>query len=240
MHGHPHAGNGSLHVRIRADIEQRIRSGEWPPGHRIPTETELMNAWKCSRMTVHKAVTALAAEGYVERNRRAGTVVARPRLHAAALRIPDIRAEVEARGLAYGYRLLLDELRPACCIYLGAEGHELGPSRFVRSVHLAGLRALVFEERHIFIDSVPSVSPASFLTEPPGPWLIAHVPWTEAEHRISAIGAEGQAAKALGLTTGTPCLRLERRTWRGPETITIVCQTIRGDAFDFLARFTPN
>ena len=239
MHDHSHDEPQSLHARIRSDIEGRIRSGEWMPGQRIPTEAELMLTWKCSRMTAHKAVAALAAEGFVERNRKAGTFVARPRMHAAMLGIPDIRAEVEARGLGYGYKLLFDERRPACCIYLGAEGHHLGPSRFVRSVHLGDDRALVVEERYIFLDAVPEAASADLATEPPGTWLLSHVPWTEAEHRISAIAAEGHTAKDLGVHSGVPCLYLERRTWRGTQTITIVRQTIRGDSFDFLARFTP-
>lgn len=32
---------------------------------------------------------------------------------------------------------------------------------------------------------------------------------------------------------------LERRTWRGTETITIAKQTIRGEAFDLVARCDP-
>ena len=93
-----HQQVASLHSRIRTDIEQRIRSGEWPPGFRIPSEMELMANWACSRMTVNKAVAALATEGLVDRNRRAGTTVARPRMHAAMLRIPDIGADIEARS----------------------------------------------------------------------------------------------------------------------------------------------
>ena len=66
MHDGP-AGHASqsLHARIRSDIEARILSGKWPPGHRIPPEKDLMRVWDCSRMTVNKAVAALAAQGFV-------------------------------------------------------------------------------------------------------------------------------------------------------------------------------
>ena len=40
----------SLHDRILSDIEQRIVSGEWPLGHRIPPEHELTDIYQCSRM----------------------------------------------------------------------------------------------------------------------------------------------------------------------------------------------
>ncbi len=52
----------ALHDRIRRDVEKRILSGEWRPGHRIPYEHELMADYGCARMTVNRAISALAAE----------------------------------------------------------------------------------------------------------------------------------------------------------------------------------
>ncbi len=53
----------SLHAQILADIEGRILSGEWQPGHRIPYEHELTEQYDCSRMTVSKALTQLMRAG---------------------------------------------------------------------------------------------------------------------------------------------------------------------------------
>lgn len=240
MHDHaPDQRPKTLHARIRAEIEARILSGVWPPGHRIPPETELVATYGCSRMTVNKAMSSLAAEGLILRNRRAGTVVARPRIHSAVLNIPDIRARIEERGATYGYRPLMDELRPPCCVHLGSEGHHLGQSRFIRSLHLSDGAPVLLEDRHIFLDAVPEATSANFLADPPGAWLIAHVPWTEAEHRISAIAAETGVARALEVASGAPCLLVERRTWRGTDTVTIARQVFRGDSFDLVARFGP-
>lgn len=236
----PDTRTSTLHARIRAEVEARILSGEWKPGDRLPTETELMARYGCSRMTVNKAMASLAATGLISRNRRAGTVVAHPRMHAAVLTIPDIRADIEARGARYGYRALLDELRPPCCLHLGAEGHHLGQTRFVRSVHLADDNPVLIEDRHIFLDAVPAAATADFRSEPPGPWLLGQVPWTEAEHRIAAIAADALTARALEISPGVPCLLVERRTWRGGETLTIAKQVFRGDAFDLTARFGPS
>lgn len=46
-------------------------------------------------------------------------------------------------------------------------------------------------------------------------------------------------SRALGVTSGSPCLLVERRTWRGTETVTIARQVFRGDSFDLIARFGP-
>jgi len=190
-------------------------------------------------MTVNKAVAALAAQGLVQRNRRAGTVVAHPRMQAAVLNIPDIRAEAEADGRSYEFRILTDEMRPPCCVHLGAEEHHLGRSRFVRSLHVVEGRPIMLEERHIFLDAVPAAAKANFDTVPPGSWLIAHVPWTEAEHRITAARAESEVSDFLEAPRGAACLVLERRTRRSEATVTIVRQIFRSDAIDLTARFSP-
>src|SRR5580698_10844988 len=96
----------TLYQRIRSDLEAKITSGAWPPGHRVPFEHELMETYSCSRMTVNKVISALASAGLVARKRRAGTFVSRPRAQSAILQIPDLKAEVEKRGERYGYRLL--------------------------------------------------------------------------------------------------------------------------------------
>ncbi|MGO4842794.1 GntR family transcriptional regulator, partial [Rhizobiaceae sp. 2RAB30] len=95
----------SLHQRILNDIRDRILSGEWPPGFRIPFEHELTAEYGCSRMTVNKALSQLAKAGLIERRRRSGSFVTRPRSQAAVLEIHDIRIEVEALGLPYRYEL---------------------------------------------------------------------------------------------------------------------------------------
>ena len=66
-------GEGPLHAQIRRAVAAAILSGRIPPGGRVPPEAELMRLFGASRMTVHRAISDLAAEGLVRRNRRAGT-----------------------------------------------------------------------------------------------------------------------------------------------------------------------
>jgi DNA-binding GntR family transcriptional regulator len=64
------------YLRIRAEIEQRIRSGALPPGSRLPTEAELQQQHSVGRGTAQRALTELAQAGLVQRHRRRGTFVA--------------------------------------------------------------------------------------------------------------------------------------------------------------------
>jgi GntR family histidine utilization transcriptional repressor len=84
---------------------------------------------------------------------------------------------------------------------------------------------------------VPTARDADFAATPPGSWLLAHVPWTEAEHRITAAAA-GDSAPLLEVRADKPCLVLERWTWREKESITYVRTVFHGDNFDLTAHFT--
>lgn len=63
------------YLRIRTELEQKIRSGELPPGSRLPTEAELQEQYSIGRATATRVLTELAQAGLVERHRRRGTFV---------------------------------------------------------------------------------------------------------------------------------------------------------------------
>ncbi len=225
-----------LHRRIVSAIERRIASGDWRPGHRIPTESELMVEYDCARMTVSRAVSDLAARGLVIRRKRAGTVVAHPPVHSAALvAIPDIQSEIEGRGRAYQHRLLERTVHDKADPVDGLAGRVLA----LRSLHLADGVPFALEDRLISLTAAPEAEQADFEVQPPGGWLLAHTPWTEAEHRIAAVGADADTSRLLGLDAGTACLRLERRTWRDGQAVTWASQIFPGSAYDLVAQFSP-
>lgn len=229
----------TLHRRIYADLETRILSGDWAPGQRIPFEHELTRRYGCSRMTVNKAISELAERGLVTRRRRAGTFVAQPRAQSAVLAIPDLKAEVGARGQTYGYELLARRVREPG----GDEEYELAsgkPLIELRCLHRADGAPLALERRLISLAATPEAEAADFAVEPPGGWLLECAPWTEAEHRITAVACETRDARHLSLKPGAPCLSVERRTWRDGRPVTRVSQLFPGDRYDLVARFSPS
>ncbi|WP_431192863.1 histidine utilization repressor [Tianweitania aestuarii] len=229
-----------LHRRIRAAIEAKILSGEWPPGTRIPTEAELAATYDCARMTVNKALTDLAADGLIERRRKSGSVVKRPVLQSAVLDIHDLKAEVEAAGFTYRYTIATRKIRQAT--RADCERLQLAkpvPVLALSCLHLADDRPFCWEDRLISLAAVPQAQDATFIHQSPGAWLIGEVPWSAAEHRISAVSADASLA-ALELAPGTPCLAIERRTWDAEQPVTHVRLIYPGDAHALVARFAPS
>ena len=226
----------SLDARIRADIEARIRSGTWKPGHRIPFEHELTQTYACSRATVSKALGALARAGFIERRRRAGTFVAHPPIHAAMLDVPDLEAVVAGRGEAYAWALT-DHRR--CQTAALPDIEQTGPLLALTGLHRADGDPFAVERRWISLATVPQAAEQDFAAVAPGSWLLAHVPWSDARHRIAATGADAHQAAALDIAPGEPCLRLERWTWRAGALVTYVRQVFPGTRYDLVAEFKP-
>jgi GntR family histidine utilization transcriptional repressor len=230
----------ALHQRISLDLEAQIRSGAWPPGFRIPFEHELTAQYGCARATVNKAVSALVAAGLIERRRRAGSFVARPPVQSAVLEIPDIQAEITRRGQAYGYDLLSRRVRAP--LARDPDEARLGVKRKVldlRCRHWADGQPFAVEHRILSLAAAPEAADVDFAETPPGTWLLKHVAWTEAEHRIAAINPDPDTAALLGVETTQACLAVRRWTWRVGQGITYVRQVFPGDAHDLVARFTP-
>ncbi|PBB42297.1 histidine utilization repressor [Mesorhizobium sp. WSM3866] len=231
----------SLHQRILSDIREKILSGAWAPGHRIPFEHELTAQYVCSRMTVNKALSQLAKAGLIERRRRSGSFVRQPQSQAAVLELHDIRIEVEALGLPYRYERLERMKRRG-----NAEDRSLlglsatGPVLWLEGLHFAGERPFALEQRLINLSAVGEASEEEFLDIAPGPWLIGRVPWSEAEHRIRAMAADETIADTLDIDPGAPCLVVERRTWSAEHPVTQVRFIYPAESHTLVARFTPS
>ncbi len=231
----------SLHSRILGDIEGRILSGEWPPGHRIPFEHELIKQYKCSRMTVSKVLTHLVSVKLIERRRKAGSFVTYPHSSSAVLEIADIKAEVAELGLPYHFDIHTRRRRQ---VSAGDQKHLDVPkgSSILDIVvrHYANDRPFCFEERLINLAAVPEAADEKFEELSPGAWLMSRVPWSDAEHKIRAVAASAVAAENLKIAVDNPCLVVERRTWSSEGAVTFVRLTYPAGEHELVAHFSPS
>jgi GntR family histidine utilization transcriptional repressor len=233
-------GAGPVWLQIRRALGQPILSGAWPPGTRIPAELDLTAHFQTSRMTVNKAIQSLAAEGMVQRRRKVGTVVAERAQERPVFEIWNTADIIERSGATYGYRLLECELIKDDPVKRGL----LNVSRstqllWLRCVHLSDGEPFQMEERLVNVDAAPGITCHPLDTVAPGPWLLAHVPWTEAEHTISACEAGKVEAAALNLPLGAACLVVERRTWNGEAPVTLARLWHPGARHRLVGRFEP-
>jgi GntR family histidine utilization transcriptional repressor len=230
----------SLTGRIHRDIQQRIVSGDWPAGTRIPFETELAAQYRCSRMTVNKALSALAQEGLITRRRKAGSFVAEPKVEQAVMEIQDFAMEAARLGLPYRHEITGRSVERLGAAAARAAGLPTGARVLhVLCRHSIGAKPVAFEDRLIALAAVPGAAEERFDAIPPGTWLLRRVPWTQAEHSIRARCADATLARLLDVAPGEACLVLQRRTWHLGAPVTIVDITYAGERQHLVGRFSP-
>lgn len=233
-------GSGPVYDQIRRAILANIRTGVWPPRHRIPAEAELAAHFGTARMTVNRALRELTEDGLIVRRRRAGSFVAQPPSPSAMLEIVDMSSAIPARGQAYGYQCLTDETIAASPERAAQLNVEPGaPLQHLVCRHTADGDVIELEERWINLALLPAAGNQDFSTTAPGAWLLSATPWTAAEHTVLAINADARLARLLEIDSGEACLVLERRTFQNETVVTYARLTHPGDRHVMTERFAP-
>lgn len=89
------------YAQVIQAIRARIESGEYPPGSKLPSETELVAEWGVSRSTIVRALQTLALTGWIVREHGRGSFVKRDSVDAVLGIDPDDPAQqVAARDVA--------------------------------------------------------------------------------------------------------------------------------------------
>lgn len=73
----------TLYTSIKDDLLAKIKDGTYGEGETIPAEVDLARDYGVSRPTVRQALRILTNEGYLDRRKRRGTIVANPNSGAA-------------------------------------------------------------------------------------------------------------------------------------------------------------
>jgi GntR family transcriptional regulator len=83
------------YVQVARGVRERIVSGEYRAGDRLPSEAELCELYGVSRMTARRAVTLLSQDGVVFTENGRGTFVRAPELAAATFDLGSLRRLVD-------------------------------------------------------------------------------------------------------------------------------------------------
>ena len=176
-------------------------------GNRIPSEHDLMTQYSCSRMTINKVLSGMAAIGLITRRRRAGSFVAAPQGEHAVMEIQGFATEVARLGHVYRHEVLSRRTERPDAERASALGLPAG-SRIVRvrCMHRMNDLPNAYEDRIIALSSVPAAEQETFADITPGTWLLQNVPWTRAEHVIPARNADARHCGMLRLKPRAVCL----------------------------------
>lgn len=208
---------------VKADVLSKITQGTWAPGSLIPNEIQLAATYGCARATVNRAMRELADDGIIERRRKAGTRVRMAPVRQARFDIPVIRREIEEHGADYRYALVSSTVQDAPD-WLRARLKLEVVSKIIHLIcmHYENGMPYQFEDRWINLAMLPAAEQADFSEVGPNEWLVATIPFSNAEMSFSAAVADQALADHLGCQVGDPLFTTERSTWWQGQAITYV------------------
>ena len=204
------------------EVSKRIAEGVWKPGDLIPGEVELAAEFGCARATVNRALRELANEGFLDRRRKAGTRVARHPVRKATLDITITRAEVEQRGCVYSHSVLSQKQKRAPAHIRNIMGEMTAKPLYITTLHQADGKPFSYEKRWINTDIVPRILDTDLSQISVNEWLVENALFTTGEITFSAANASTAEAQILQIQTGDALFIVDRTTWNGPNTITVV------------------
>lgn len=114
-----------LYEEIVAWLRQFVKDGK--EGDLVPTERDIALQFGVSRMTARHAIQVVTSEGFLRRTQGSGTYIAPLSLHRRRGPIDSFHADISARGMNPGTRLLQSGMRRASA----EEKEALGVSQVV-------------------------------------------------------------------------------------------------------------
>lgn len=232
------AADTPLYQQVKDYIVGRILAGDWPEAGKVPSENELTRELQVSRMTVHRALRELTAEGWLERVQGAGTFVAPPKPQSEILAIRNIAEEIHARGHAHSAEVHFLQRERARALEAKLLGLERGEPLFHSLiVHRENGLPVQLEDRYVNPKAAPDYLAQDFTAITPHKYLQETAPLSEAEHVVMAVMPSPEERKLLEMKAGEPCLLLRRQTWSGGRPITWALLLHPGDRYRLGGRF---
>jgi GntR family transcriptional regulator len=234
------AGPVPLWFQIAERLRTAVENGEFAPGDRLPSETELNGLYGVSRTTARSALDRLEHEGLIARRPGKGSIVLPPRIDQPLKTFAGFADEMRARGLTPRYDTRSVGPKPAT--------EEVAESLRVKSAS-----PVIVVERLLYADGFPMATSQSWLSPD---ILKGHIPPTRAELNagslyawiekncgvriaggeefVQAVNADENTARSLEIAVGTATLvahRLARSATGAP--VEFVILNYRADRYRF-------
>lgn len=209
------SSSAPLHTQLYEEMIRRIRTGEWCPGDRVPSEKSLVEEFGTSRGPVRQALAALRSEGMIVGGRGAPPRVQRTTPAQSFDTFMSFTEWARELGFTPGQRVVEASRRPATEEI--ARELQIAPDAPV--VEIIRLRSLdekpAMLERSSFPFEIGRLLLAADLDHRSVYQTLADngVHPVRARHAIDAITAHPLEAEQLRIEASTPLLRVRRLTF---------------------------
>ena len=226
--------------QLKDFIIEQISSGELQPADRVPSENELVESKRVSRMTANRALRELTNEGYVERVAGRGTFVSDYCSRSHLVEVRNIADEIAVRGNTHSSRVLRHSLQHARGEIAKALHVEQGTDVFhLLLVHSENGMPIQVEDRHVVGSFAPDCLEQDFEAITPSAYLTGIAPLQEAEQAVRATVPTAAVREQLDMAADEPSLVVIRRTWSKGHPVTFARLHHPGSRYELTGHYTP-
>ena len=227
------------YAAIKKYVHESVVRGDFRPGDRVESESELMKKFRVSRMTAHRALRELQDEGVVVRLPGVGSFVADPSAKSHIIEIRNIADEIRSRGHQHSALVIKNSVESANRKSAPLLGVAIGTRIFHSLIvhHEAGV-PIQLEERFVLGDAAIGYDKADFTQITPNEFLMRVAPLERVDHIVRAVMPTKEVQDLLAVKEAEPCLLLIRQTWSAARLVSYARLTHPGSRFEFEDSFT--
>ena len=229
-----------LYSQLKELLRTKILDGSYPSHSQMPSESELGDIYKVSRITVRQALSDLQKEGLIFKIHGKGTFVSKPKAFQNVSRLQGLAEAMSQMGYE-----VLNQLRSFKFVAANAQiADRLKIPEGTQVAEIKRVRLINREPVSLEITYVPQIlgeqlQKADLVTR--DIFLILEndcgIALGHADLAIDAVLAEAELIQALKVEEGAPIMRIERLTHATDGTpIDFEHLYYRGDAFQYHLR----
>ncbi|MGB1158981.1 MAG: UTRA domain-containing protein [Porticoccaceae bacterium] len=206
---------------IKQFLRDKVESGDWPPGTRIPPEQALCDTFSVSRMTARRAVKELADEGFFDRTPGLGSFVKDQPVISPSLDLIDVVAEARTAG-THSHKLLALDSVPADAETASLMQLHPGETIYRCTVlHLSGQMPIQWQRTSVNPTLAPALLKQKFTKVTPDAYLNWIAPVTSSQFQLQAVipSASQRLALELSEQRAPLGLQLSRRDWQRDQVV---------------------
>lgn len=197
----------TLYSAIKDDLLAKIKDGLYKEGDIIPSEVDLAKNYGVSRPTIRQALQILVNEGYLEKRRRRGTIVTKPKIEQAfAMGVRSFEDDMIRAGRVVRSAVIIfkreiagEEVATHLELPQHSEVFKLVRLRYVDE------QPNVFVESYLPAERYPSLDTYDFTTKRLyGAMEEIRKPVVRAHRKLEAIKADSALAALLDIDAGDP------------------------------------
>jgi len=228
-----------MHTQIREIVRRRVLDGTYAPHSQMPSESQMMEAFSVSRITIRQALGDLQKEGLIFKVPGKGSFVAKPKAFQNLSRLQGFGEAMAPSGYETFSQVLSMRQVPATDVVARrlqlAPGHAVYEIQRLRYLNREPISVdqsyfpLALGER-LAQEDLPTRDIFVILENDFGLHL------THADVQIEAISADEFLARQLRIAEASPLLRIERLTFADDQPVDFEFLYYRGDAFQYRLR----